>query len=278
MPVEGSPRTSQQILDALAESQPNRKLFELPGGLRFWMMEIPAGEYWIGSRVRALEREMPRHKVNLVEPFYLGQIPVTVGLWQAVQPQAERHTHQDDPAFWEPKTWVSWWDVMGKRAMPGWLHQLAERVAPLSGYNWHLPTEAEWELACRASSLSKYWNGEDEAALAAVGWYVDNSRNRLRSVADFPTAEAKTHPYGLLHMHGLVDEWCEDPADEQAYIKKPPNDINVAIPKEKDPDRVFRGGSRGFTAVRCRSSDRIFRRPDFRSADPGFRLCLSPRP
>jgi formylglycine-generating enzyme required for sulfatase activity len=274
-PAAGSP---QQILDELAEGQPNRKPFEVFGGLRFWMMQIPQGEYWIGGRGSDYNTEKPRHKVNVDRPFYLGQIPVTVGLWEAVEPGYGRGISLDDPTFWKPKTKIGWEDVMGKRPELGWLCKLTEMVSPTLGYHWCLPTEAEWELACRAGTLSEYWNGEDEAGLTAVGWYKENSENHLRRVTEFPSKQAKEHPFGLLHMHGLIWEWCEDPWDKHAYLSKPPNDINVAITKKKEPRHVFRGGSWNIRAGYCRSSYRSWWTPDDQSNVQGFRLCLSPRP
>jgi formylglycine-generating enzyme required for sulfatase activity len=217
---------------------------------------------------------MPRHKVKVDKPFYLGQVPVTVGLWEAVeQGNLKSYAAAADPSTWLPKVEVSWEDAKA------WVQELRRQIPkPQPGVDWHLPTEAEWELACRAGTLSEYWNGEDEAALAAVGWYNGNSENRIRSVTDFPTAEAKAHPYGLLHMQGLFWEWCEDPWDEQAYINKPPNDINVATSKQETPLRVVRGGSWRLSAEWCRSSFRGRSHPDDWLVNQGFRLCLYPRP
>jgi formylglycine-generating enzyme required for sulfatase activity len=272
----------QNILDELAKVHGKRAKAFPPrvkkGGLRFWMMQIPAGEYWIGSRVSEYNREQPRHKVLVEKSYYLGQVPVTVGLWKAVDLGNLQAFEFGDPESWLPKVEISWEDVMGNPKQEGWLQKFTDLVPPPFDLYWHLPNEAEWEAGCRAATLSEYWNGQDEAALAAVGWYGENSENRLRLVLEFPSEEAKEHPFGLLHLHGLVWEWCEDPWEDNAYISKTPNDINVATSKQETPNRVVRGGSWRFSAEWCRSSFRYFGHPDVGGDFRGFRLCLSPRP
>jgi formylglycine-generating enzyme required for sulfatase activity len=242
------------------------------------MMQIPRGEYWIGSRISSRTDEQPRHKVHIDKPNYLGQVPVTVGLWQAVD---RGYLHAFDfgaPKSLLPKVEVRWNDVVGEPKQVGWLQKLTSLVPPQPNYQWCLPTESKWEVGCRASTLSEYWSGEDDASLADIAWYNKNSESKIRLVTEFPSQKAKEHPLGLLRMHGLVEEWCADVGYSKAYLTKSPLNNGFQTFIDVDMLHVFRGGSWRGGCEECRSS--------FRAADllgglygnRGFRLCLSPPP
>ncbi len=120
------------------------------------------------------------------------------------------------------------------------------------GDGYRLPTEAEWEFACRAGTQTAYSFGDDEELLGEHGWYDDNSGGRTQ-----PVGTKKANAFGLYDMHGNVWKWCED-----LY--------------EGGPARVIRGGSWDFLASSCRSALRIMLTPAYRYINLGFRVARVP--
>jgi hypothetical protein len=138
-----------------------------------------------------------------------------------------------------------------------------------------LPTECQWEYACRAGSDTEYYKGDGEASLAEVGWYAENSGNETKPVDE----KMEEHPFGLFGMHGNVLEWCRDSWDEDAYKKRVDGVAeSLTAPASKGPVRVLRGGSWGLTAGDCRAAFRNWNGPDGRNWNVGFRVCLVPGP
>jgi formylglycine-generating enzyme required for sulfatase activity len=128
-----------------------------------------------------------------------------------------------------------------------------------------LPTEAQWEYACRAGTGTPYYSGNTEEDLKSVGWYSGNSEGKVHAVGS-----KDPNAFGLYDMHGNVWEWCVDVYDAEFYSKR------EAL--EKDPVytsgsefRVFRGGSWSYIAVRCRSACRGNWHPSHRNLNLGFR-------
>jgi formylglycine-generating enzyme required for sulfatase activity len=234
------------------------------------LMRIPAGCGWVGVRTpEGAWYGLHRHRVHVPQDFWLGQTPITADQWAVLTGSATKK------AAALPKVEISW-------------NQVAQLLIQLNGHadyskegTWRFPFEAEWEYACRADTLSEYWCGEDETALAEVGWYGGNT-SKLVKVTSFPSDKTFEHPLGLLHMHGLVWEWCQDDWQEYPSLEKYPYAINAHASESDDPTsnpvRVFRGGSWGVGAARCRSSSRNGLLPDDWVDFLGFRLCLSPRP
>ena len=153
----------------------------------------------------------------------------------------------DKPDF--PVTEVTWWSA--------WL------FARWSGAT--LPTEAQWEYACRGGTETRFWSGDDEADLAKVGWYSDNSENTLHTVGLRTTP---AHPWGLLDLHGNVLEWCLDGL--RTYEKATKLD---PLGPRFGAHRAVRGGSFRFGPAHCRSAGRIGLLPESTwDDDLGFRL------
>ncbi|MFM7740665.1 MAG: formylglycine-generating enzyme family protein, partial [Planctomycetota bacterium] len=130
---------------------------------------------------------------------------------------------------------------------------------------YRLPTEAQWEYACRAGSKTAYSFGESSKSLRDYGWFGDNSNDQTH-----PIGKKKANAWGLYDMHGNVWEWCSDWSEE--YSKSAVSDPTG--PKEGS-SRVTRGGGWGFEAAYCRSADRSRGIPSFRGNVIGFRVALS---
>ena len=201
--------------------------------------------------------EGPLHRVN-VPDFYMGKYPVTneeYGLYLQENPDSR------EPAYWadrefnqhkQPVVGVSWDD--------------ANKYAKWAGMC--LPTEAEWEYACRANTQNRYYLGDKEEDLDRAGWYDKKSGDRLH-----PVGEKEPNSFGLYDMHGNVWEWVED--DMHDNCNGGPNDGSAWINSPRGSYRVIRGGSWFLVARRCRSAIRRHIPPDYRSFNLGFRLSRS---
>ena len=225
------------------------KLVRIPGGT--FMMGSPKGEKG------HYEDEEPLHEVH-VPDFFMGVYSVTNEQYGAF---LEHNAGVSEPEYWsdgkrnqpdQPVVGVSWDD--------------AQLFAAWTGLR--LPSEAEWEYACRARTQTPYWSGGNESDLARVGWYSKNSGG-----AAHPVGEKPPNDFGLHDMHGNVWEWVEDHWHDS--YKGAPKDGTAWVDKAKGSRRVLRGGSWGISAVRCRSAFRHYGPPDFRYDYIGFRLSRS---
>ena len=217
---------------------------------------IPAGSFMMGSPSDESGRdsdEGPQHRVT-ISSFYMMTTEVTQGMWREVMGSNPSHFKGDNL----PVESVSWNDVQE------FLTKLNRRD-PGKGYR--LPSESEWEYACRAGTTTKYHSGNGESDLGRVGWYRGNSDNRTH-----PVGQKSPNSWGLYDMHGNVWEWCEDwyhssynnaPIDGSAWISP------------SGSGRVLRGGSWGYDAGACRSADRYGDGPSDRDSNLGFRLARS---
>jgi formylglycine-generating enzyme required for sulfatase activity len=224
------------------------------------LVGIPDGEFMMGSS--KLEEggdddEGPLHKVS-VPGFYMGRYPVTneqYGQFLNKKPEIP------EPEFWadrqfnqprQPVVGVSWED--------------AQRFAAWAGLR--LPSEVEWEYACRAGTQTRYYAGDTEKDLDRAGWYDENSGDKLH-----PVGEKEPNGFGLYDMHGNVWEWLED--DWHGNYEGAPDDGRAWVDKPRDASRVIRGGSWYLTARDCRSAIRYAYAPDIRFYFVGFRLARS---
>ncbi|MEM7248235.1 MAG: SUMF1/EgtB/PvdO family nonheme iron enzyme [Acidobacteriota bacterium] len=201
------------------------------------LVRIPAGRYVMGSpedeegrRDNETQREVD------VADFWLGRFPVTneeYGRFLEEDSNREKPQDWENERFYDPRqpvVGVTWHD--------------AQAFCEWAGVR--LPTEAEWEWACRAGTTTRYWSGDDEEDLARVGWYDENSEGRSHVVG-----ELEGNPFGLHDMHGNVWEWCSD---------------------EMGSSRVIRGGSWDNSARHCRAAYRLRDHPGYRWRSLGFRL------
>ena len=230
------------------------------------LMPIAAGGYVMGSSKGASD-EKPETHVTINRAFWLGRYEVTQAEWKAVMgaaaPSGSKRMFTGDRL---PMESVSYDDALA------FCRKLTERERAAGrlpeGYAYTLPSEAQWEYACRAGTTGDY-AGSDR--LVSLGWYFDNSRNTTHEVG-----LKRANAWGLYDMHGNVWEWCLD-----WYGDYPGGTVNDPMGAESGSERVggsgrvARGGSWYYPAVHCRSSYRIYHAPGYRFNDIGFRLALS---
>ena len=215
------------------------------------MKAIPAGRFTMGERGNTDEKP---HEVALTKPFFLGVHEVTNAQWKRVMGSIPSEWNGDSL----PVETVSWNDAIDFCRT---LSALPEENA--AGRVYRLPTEAEWEFACRAGTTTEYSFGDPEK-LFFHGWFAGNSGGRTH-----PVGEKKPNALGLYDMHGNVWEWVSD-----WYGQYP----NEAVTDPPGPSfghgRVNRGGSWSREARDCRSAIRRMYNPSVRYKYLGFRLAM----
>jgi formylglycine-generating enzyme required for sulfatase activity/serine/threonine protein kinase len=236
-------------VDAILQLPPVRNSIDMP--LRL----IPAGEFVMGAS--ANDNEKPEHRVRITQPFYLGVYPVTQAEYQRVMGKNPGKFGGNDR---RPVEMVSWEDAQ----------EFCRRLSKQEGTAYRLPTEAEWEYACRAGSVGRWCFGDDESLLEQYAWYSKNSNSSTQ-----PVGQKKPNGWGLYDMHGNVWEWCADYWDANYY--KQFSDKVAADPRGPSGGsyRVFRGGSWRNGASDCRSAYRLWIDPGLRRDFLGFRLARS---
>jgi formylglycine-generating enzyme required for sulfatase activity len=190
--------------------------------------------------------------VTIGHGFYLATLPVTQAQWRVVMPVNPSRFPVDE----RPVEQVSW------QLCQEFVVRLGQRIG-----DWcacRLPTEAEWEYACRAGTATDYWNGSAEKHLDLVGWYAENSGKRTHKAGG-----KKANPWGLFDMHGNVWEWCQD-----WHAAYDPDDVTDPVGPPTGRDKVIRGGGWLSPAAECRAAARNWFLPDYRSHAIGFRVLL----
>ncbi len=216
------------------------------------MMLVRGGSFIMGGCTE--EDEAPEHEVVLND-FYLGAYEVTQAQWQAVMGHNPSKLHGPSDL---PVEWISFHDVQE------FLRQLNQRT----GKTYRLPTEAEWEYACRAGSRTEFCFGDTESDLVQYGWFDQNS-----GFESHPVGGKNANAWGFYDMHGNVFEWCEDWYHKDFY-KVSPRENPLCHDRERG-HRVVRGGGWSDKAAYCRSADRLGRSPEARSYHIGVRLACS---
>ena len=232
-------------------SKPAKRIKGPLPGMEFVL--IPGGSFMMGApedEEGSDDDERPQHKVTL-KPFYMQVTPMTQTQWETVMGKnPSKFKGYDRPV--ERVSWDMAKDFFEK------LNQLHP------GNGFRLPSEAEWEYACRAGTTTCYYSGDSEADLNRVGWFNRNSKNKTHHVCEL---EANT--WGLYDMHGNVGEWCEDKWHDD--YKGAPDDGSAWVAGSSNY-RVLRGGSWYDVPWSCRSANRYWSFPDYRSDSIGFRL------
>jgi formylglycine-generating enzyme required for sulfatase activity len=197
--------------------------------------------------------EKPAHDVTLSAPYYLGKFEITQEQYQQIMGNNPSHFRRRDL----PVEQVSWENAQ----------EFCKKVSEKTGSVVRLPTEAEWERACRAGTKTTYYTGDAETDLDRAGWHNRNSK-----FATHPVGQKTPNAWGVHDMHGNVWEWCGDWYGE--YVKGAQRDPTGA---GEGNSRVLRGGSWGIYPWFCRSANRVWITPDARHDDSGFRVVVVAR-
>jgi formylglycine-generating enzyme required for sulfatase activity/energy-coupling factor transporter ATP-binding protein EcfA2 len=262
----------------IVEKLPQIVVEELEEGIILEMVEVLGGEFMMGSPEEEEEGkwwERPTHKVK-ISPFLIGKYPITREQWRLVAtlPKVELDLKADPSTYGEegvpesiinryPVTTFTWYEAV----------EFCKRLSRLSGqkgkgYQYRLPSEAQWEYACRAGTETPYHWGQK--ITPALGNYIKKSLARPTPVGRFQVANA----FGLCDVHGNVWEWCEDlwhntydgaTEDGRAWLNDNNND-----------DRLLRGGSFVSNSAYCRSAFRNNNDPDNRFNTVGVRVVAVP--
>jgi formylglycine-generating enzyme required for sulfatase activity/DNA-binding beta-propeller fold protein YncE len=231
---------------------------DIGNGVKLEMVLIPAGEFLMGSPdsdTMAAGHEKPQHRVRITKPFYLGKYLVTQEQWEAVM--GSNPGNFKGPQ--NPVETVSWKDCRQ------FFDKLNAKSRPGPG-KFQLPTEAQWEYACRAGGTTRYCFGDEESALREYAWYGANSGRTTH-----PVGAKRPNAWGLYDTHGNVWEWCAD-----WYGPYGNSSVDDPIGPTTGSIRVYRGGSWFYPAGYCRSASRAYREPEYRFYFLGFRASLVP--
>lgn len=245
----------EQLIAALRENGPRlptpqitASYVENLNGVSLEMILVPTGKFTMGSNEK--ENEKPPREV-IVPSFYIGKYEVTQKQWQAVMDENPSRFDGDDL----PVEQVSWDEARA----------FCKKLTAMTGKTYRLPSEAEWEYACRAGTPGDYAGKLDE-----IAWYRDNSGMKTH-----PVGKKDANAFGLFDMHGNVWEWCEDVSHED--YNDAPKDGSAWKKRGDQGRRVRRGGSWGAFSYICRSASRDDNAPSARDADVGFRVVVSAR-
>ncbi|MCE2838546.1 MAG: formylglycine-generating enzyme family protein, partial [Cyanobium sp. 49614_E6] len=247
---------------------------ELAKDIAITMVQVPAGSFQMGSPDTEADRrgnEGPQHRVQL-QSFFIGQTPVTQAQWQVVAGWPKQQLElESQPSLFQganrPVERVSWHEAV----------EFCRRLSARTGRDYGLPSEAQWEYACRAGSTTPFAFGETlTPELANYDWtetYASGpkgvSRQQTTEVGSFPA-----NAWGLHDMHGNVWEWCLDPWHD-SYTGAPAD--GSAWTAGGGASRLLRGGSWRFRPAYCRSAVRLSSPPDYRDGGIGFRVCCLPQ-
>jgi len=218
---------------------------------------IPAGEFDMGSPVTERDKENgegPVHRIQISKPFYMSKYEVTQEQYYIVSKYKSSRFKQEGG----PVENVSWDQA----------DRFCRKLSGMKGDTYRLPTEAEWEYACRASSQGRFYFGFDPtySKIEQYAWYSVNSNSSTH-----PVGEKKPNSFGLYDMHGNVSEWCGDWYASDYYRQSKTVDPHGPL---HGKSRVLRGGSWFHRARDCRSANRSNLEPIYIRNYVGFRIVL----
>ena len=229
------------------------------GGVMLKLKRIEAGSFMMGGKEEYLG-EKPIHQVSISEPFYLGIYLITQAQYEAVTGENPSDFSGEPDSPQRPVENVSWEEAK----------LFCQKLSQKTGKRFGLPSEAQWEYACRAGSTSEYCFGDAEGELELYANYEKTPIYGDESTS--PVGLFKPNAWGLHDMHGNVWEWCED--KWHSNYEGAPTDGSPWL-GGGDSNRVYRGGSWHSYASFCRSASRSNSSPGFRYNNLGFRLLMT---
>jgi formylglycine-generating enzyme required for sulfatase activity len=241
-------------------TQPAKKLtLDLGNNVTLKLVLIPAGKFLMGSPASVKDRFKgeDQHEVTISKSYYMGVTHVTVDQYAGfVKDTGQKH---DEPSFKQtgdhPAVNVSWHDA---QAFCQWLSKKTNKAVTL-------PTEAQWEYACRAKSKTRFSFGDKNNNMGDYSWFVENSGKMTH-----PVAQKKPNAWGLYDMHGNAWQWCADYFGPYVVEDK----VDPTGPKEGNI-RSARGGSWIAEPPACRSAFRCSGFPQKREGAFGFRVAVA---
>ncbi len=244
------------------------KTISLGDGVELEMIWIEPGTFTMGSPEDELGRdnEETLHEVTLTKGYYLGKYEVTQAQYETVTGKNPSYFKGDNL----PVEMVSWYDAKAFCEKLTLQEKTAGRLP--QGYEYTLPTEAQWEYACRAGTMTALNNGKNLSdrkkcfKLNEVGWYSDNSNGQTH-----PVGQKQANSWGLYDMHGNVYEWCLD-----WYRAYPTSAMTDPMESAIGSSCVLRGGCWVSFADYCRSANRNYYNPSNPDSGHGFRVALVP--
>lgn len=227
---------------------------DLGDGVIMQFVLLPPGEFRMGSPGG---NEKPLHMVMISNPFYIGKHEVTQAQWEKLM--GNNPSRFRGPNL--PVSNVTWFDCQD------FIARLKERWDGSLGLKRvSLPTEAQWEYACRAGTMTEYVHGDKASGLEAYAWYAQNSGG-----TPHPVGTRRPNDWGIYDMNGNVWEWCQD-----VFEGYPTERVTDPAGPKSGADRVLRGGSWNCKADVCRSAYRANLGPTMRLVFNGFRVVIAP--
>jgi len=256
----------------MEKTEPVKKVFKgesVTNSIKMELIEIPAGKFTMGSPEGEEDRQEDEAqvRVTLTKPFGLGKTEVTQGQWKSMmgsEPwKGKDHVKADKDC---PATYVNWDDATEFCKKLTTIERKSGKLKANEEYR--LPTEAEWEYACRAGTKTEFSFGDDESKVGEYAWFKGNADDVDEKYAH-KVGLKMPNPWGLHDMHGNAEEWCSDWYGEELSGGTDPAGPNGG------PYRVDRGGSGWRYPGNCRSARRCSDDPSNRLSDLGFRVARS---
>jgi|MDTC01.2.fsa_nt_gb formylglycine-generating enzyme required for sulfatase activity len=259
------------------KTPPKTLTLDLPKGVKMKLVLIPAGEFMMGGKFSPAESakkfggkdihyasEHPRHKVTISKPFYIGVFELTQAQWETVmdsKPYDGKMVTKIGPDL--PASWMQWREAI----------EYCDKLSKKIGRKVALPTEAQWEYACRAGSETAFCYGDDPKKIGEYGWLgsnmIDNQKNKTYARKG---GLRKPNAWGLYDMHGNVWEWCRDWYSKDFYASG--KKVDPVCDKEAKTV-VARGGSWYNDPIHLRSAARnSWTGPKYRHYNYGFRVIV----
>ena len=258
---ESEPEASPDAPLSDTQTQPSTVDKPIVNSIGMKLTLIPAGQFQMGSPDSEPDREddETRHLVKITRPFYLSVYEVTQGQYEKVmgaRPWQGQNLVKEGPDY--PAVYVNHDDAV----------EFCRRLSKQEGVEYRLPTEAEWEYACRAGTTTAFSFGDDESKLGQYAWYDKNAWDIGEEYAH-RVGQKLPNRWGLYDMHGNVWEWCQD--WEASYGSQ--KVVSDPVGPAQGEYRVLRGGSFNDLTSDVRSANRLFNQPVVRLGNNGFRAA-----